>query len=303
MFHFSLLTVLVLAALTSLAHAGDAVPAPTDPPPPAAERSRSDYRLYGIGRQRLLLGPEGQRIVFDPVGVSLAANDRFVDATGRWQLEGARGEYVLTDPQGRRARPSIGRAGTAEHCPVDCDTANHPPGATFAAREGIPGARYLDLRPASCASYFTEFAPLARGARIEAALTRQGGMAGMTATVRSFPLIDWLDDEQLIVLHSRDLASESLDATRHPTALFDVLLSDGRSIERDIAQRLARDGHILVRDGVAETRVDALPPRRIVLTLLVRHGMATEQQRTQIRLAREQLRLRHDIELQVIEIP
>lgn len=302
------------ALLACAAHAAPPALQPAMTPGAARDPSAPVFHLYGSGEQRLAIGEDGHRLLFSPTGEN-GRQTLFVDSSGTWQLRGGSGEYLITDPAGRVIRPAVAplavttrpagaqSAVEGHDCPADCDPSRNPPSEGYLSEEGIVGARRLDLRPASCRSYFTDFAPLERGSGIEAALIRQRSMPGMTATVRTFPLVDWFDDDRLTVLHSRDLASESLDASSRPDALLELLLADGRAIERNITDRLAREGRIVVHDGAVETRLEERPGRRTVLVLLVRHGIASASQQEQILRARAQLRERYDIDLQVIEIP
>jgi len=265
--------------------------------------------LYTDGARRLLLLDDGRRILFEPVAGG--ASDRFVDATGDWQLHGTLGRYRVSEAGGHRAqfvasgrqRASVSatrdRQRDSHDCPLDCDNTD----SGFTDEPGMPGATRLDLRPASCRSYFTDYPPIDRGSHIEAAMTRHAVLAGAVPTVRSFPLVDWIGETELIVLHSRDLASRYLDGSRDPDALYDRLLADGEAIQRDIVDRLAVEGGILVRESGAETHLAADPPRQPVLAMVVRDGLVSPSQLAQIRRAEAELARRHGIELRVIEIP
>jgi len=291
-----------------------------DPAPPNAgdlpRREVAGWRidgLYNDGARRLLLLDDGRRILFEPVAGDVP--DRFVDATGHWLLHGTLGRYRVSEAGGRQAQfvasvrqrvgaPAMpGRQRHPHDCPLDCDSTADDAGPGFTDGPGIPGATRLDVRPASCRSYFVDYPPIDRGTHIEAALTRHPAFASAVPTVRSFPLVDWISDTELIVLHSRDLASRYLDASRDPDALYDRLLADGEAIQRDIVDGLAIDGGILVRESGAQTHLAPDPPRQPVLAMVVRDGLVSPSQLAQIRRAEADLARRHGIELRVIEIP
>ena len=305
--HYTIAAALLLSLHLSPASATDTAIEDGRSTGPAGELPR----LYNRGEDRLIVMADGRHLSFRPIGArDSSVATRFATAGNDWLLSGARGRYRLTHPDGRMELldytgrdGALAPGGSVLQCPVDCDTTSSAAGPAFVGSAGIPGARRVDIRPASCRSYFSDYPPIERGTRIQAALTRQGAMPGLSPTVRSFPHVDWVGDTELIVLHSRDLASSSLDAARRPDALYDRLLADARAVQRGLVDPLERHGTLAVRDGDSETRIDARPARRIVLTLLVRHGLASADQMRQIAAARRDIARLHGFELRVIEIP
>ena len=180
-----------------------------------------------------------------------------------------------------------------------CDTASNPPPPSFTT-SGVPGATRVDARPASCESYFVEHVGTERGTEIEAGLVGLPHYAGYDATVRSFPVVDFVGRE-LRVVRSRDLSLPSYDAV--PDGLFDRLLRDGDDIVRGLLEPLARDGLVAASESGRTTVVLHRPERAVVLELVVRHGIASADQKGQIRRAAAELLARHGIRLRVVEIP
>ena len=230
------------------------------------------------------------------------------DATGRvtriefpdgalWQSGGASADLAAPLP-----------ATDPAQCPVDdtCDAGASPPGDAFAAGPHVRGATTRDLRPGSCRSYFVDYYGTSRGTRIEGAFEADLGTDARVPTAEDFPVVDFVSSTELVTVRSRDLSSPTYTNPSRP-ALFDQLLRDGRDVERLLLEPLRERGHVVVTARPEEigtvTRIDAHPPRRPVLELVVRHGKATPDQIDQIQRARTELATRHGIELRVIEIP
>ena len=181
-----------------------------------------------------------------------------------------------------------------------CDSATSPPPARFLNGPGVPGALRLDARPASCRSYFSDFVGTARGAAIEIGLGDILHYGGYTATVRSFPIADFIGEE-LRVVRSRDLSLPTYDARED--GLLERLLRDGEEIEQRLLDPLERAGRLELRELGRTTTLLHDPDRPVVLELIVRHGLASPDQIRQVARARALLAERHGIVLRVIEIP
>lgn len=199
------------------------------------------------------------------------------------------------------------RTHRSARCPADerCDSDASPVPAAFARGPTIPGASTLDVRPSHCGSHFAEPGAVIRGDAIERGLEGVGPHARQSPTSRSFPVVDFVGPDELVVVRSRDLASPSYaDAGRD--ALHERLMRDGREVEALLIAPLASDGAVAVtaeRGDTGVARVQALPGRTVVLELVVRHGIASPAQILQIERARIELARRHRITLRVVEIP
>lgn len=188
--------------------------------------------------------------------------------------------------------------GPVESCPSACEPESAP--SDFLAGPSIAGAITIDIRPSNCSSFFTEFVDIDRGALIETALADTEHYALTEATVRSFPIVDFIGQGEARVVRSRDLASDSYTSDG---AFYDRLMRDGRDVADGLLAPLANDGFIERQEEGRVTRLDADPPIKVVLEIVVQHGMASQSQIEQMRLAATDLAQQWDIELRIIEIP
>jgi hypothetical protein len=185
-------------------------------------------------------------------------------------------------------------------CPDQCDTNNHPAPDDFESGPSIDEALTIDVRPESCQSYFREYIGIERGSRIEEALAHAHHYAGAVATVRSFPIVDFISDGEARVVRSRDLASQTYTASG---ALYERLMRDGRDIESGLIMPLREDGAIERTELGATTRLEAASAVTIVLEVVVQHGMTTSIQLDELRRAASDLASTWGIVLRIIEIP
>lgn len=186
--------------------------------------------------------------------------------------------------------------------PDVCDTRKNPlPGFEPQVRDST--IHYLDIRPVSCQSYFIDYFGAERGARIETAIASVPRYAGMEQTVRSFPVIDFINDQELIALQSRDLASPTFNDPARPNALLYQLLRDGKNMQQRILEELRDKGSIVVEETGQTTTLQNDPQHRLSLHLIVRHQIASPAQWAQIQQAREELERLYGIGLEVIVIP
>ncbi|NND89213.1 MAG: hypothetical protein HKN42_00015 [Granulosicoccus sp.] len=186
--------------------------------------------------------------------------------------------------------------------PESCDTARHPANGFDRVQTG-PGVFLLDARPASCQSYFVEYYGTERGTRIEAGIALLPPYSSMTATIRSFPIIDFIDGSELVVVRSRDLASSSFNDPASPQALYQRLLRDARQVHSGFLEPLATDGFVSASELGRVTRITHAAGQSVSLHLLIRHGMASTGHWQQIVQARTELAERYGIRLQVVIIP
>jgi hypothetical protein len=189
----------------------------------------------------------------------------------------------------------------ADDEPEYCDRDRHPV-AGFPPVEHRPWVSAVDARPASCGSYFVDYYGTERGAQIEAGLSRLPPYSGMLATSRSYPVIDFIDAEELVVIRSRDLASASLNDPQEPEALFDSLMQDARLITTRFIGPLRNSGVLSVTEGGRTTQIMD-EGQQIVMHLLVRQHMASPAHWAQIEAARLRLSRDYGFRLQVVMIP
>jgi hypothetical protein len=126
----------------------------------------------------------------------------------------------------------------------------------------------------------------------------------MQTTVRSFPIIDFVNNNEWIVVRSRDLASPSFNDEETPNALFYRLMRDGREIQDRFLIPLEDEGFVTAQEqGVTTTLEAGVEPHNVILQLVIRHQIASPSHWQQIARARELLTQRYDIRLEIVIIP
>lgn len=184
-----------------------------------------------------------------------------------------------------------------------CDVQNNPI-ADFESTHTRDGTVRLDARPHSCESYFIEYFGTERGAEIERGLANHSPYDSLLPTVRSYPIVDFIDDNRLLVVRSRDLANPSFNDVANPNALLYRLMRDGREIQTRFLTPLNEQGQVsATEDGRTTTISLGSEPPNIVLQLIVRDQIASPTHWAQITQARDQLFTKYGIALEVIIIP
>jgi hypothetical protein len=184
-----------------------------------------------------------------------------------------------------------------------CDTDQHPL-AGFNSQLSQSGVSTIDARPASCESYFIEYFGTTRGSEIEQALTALPPYQHMQTTVRSFPIVDFVNTNEWIVIRSRDLANPSFNDEETPNALLYRLMRDGQEIQDRFLTPMEENGFVTAEEqGVTTTLETGIEPQQLVLQLVIRHQIASPSHWQQIARARELLTQRYDIRLEVVIIP
>lgn len=162
---------------------------------------------------------------------------------------------------------------------------------------------HLDARPASCTSYFIEFYGTERGEQIETGLFLHEPYNQMTPTVRSYPIVDFINGSEMVVVNSRDLGNTTFNDPDNPDALLDQLLRDGKAIKQKFEQQLQANGQLSVTEQGNTTTIQAQDVGSITLQVIIRDGMANDSHWQQLAQARDELLARCGIELQIVVIP
>ena len=210
----------------------------------------------------------------------------------------------LPNPDSEVIDPPTNSPGTEESTEEEsqCDSETH--GAHSFSTPGYAGElTLLDARPASCESYFVEYYGTQRGSEIETGLHQHSPYQSMTATLRTFPVIDFYDDNALYVVHSRDLGNRTFNSTTRPNALLDQLLKDGEQIQTRFIDVVLQDGSVTASELGNSTTISDDQLRPVTLQLVIRDGMASASHWQQIVEAREILGARYGITLEVVLIP
>ena len=184
-----------------------------------------------------------------------------------------------------------------------CDhTVNPAPEST--QTPSFTGALAIDLRPASCNSYFVEYFGTMRGQEIEYGLDTHVRYQHYVPTVRSFPIVDLIGEHELLTVRSRDLTSASYDPAVFPDGLYRRLLADAVDIQDKFITPLQTHGTLETIELGESTHINSdILDRPMVLEIIVRHGFASPEQIAQINRARTDIEQMYGIELRVIEIP
>lgn len=224
------------------------------------------------------------------------------DSLSKIQLPDRRAVHTNSDPCDSLPQSTTDPLPGDSTPPERCDTQENPvPG--FDAINTRPGVLTLDARPASCQSYFIEFYGTVRGEEIEAGLEDHPPYSAMVPTSRTFPVIDFINGNELIVVRSRDVASPSFNNPDSPDALYDRLMRDGRQIQRRALDRLESEGVLSGSANGRTTLITHSEQQSVTLHVLIRQGMASAAHWQQIENARAALALRYGIQLQVVIIP
>ena len=220
------------------------------------------------------------------------------------------GDIQLTTPDGETLRyPARFCPDVAKEEPEACDTQANPlPSNTVVdidvlRRHTQTGIAYLDARPASCNSYFSDYFGTERGSRIESAIKALAPYDSLTPTVRSFPIVDFIDGSRLIVLRSRDLTNPSFNDPTNPRALINRLLRDGKEVQTRFLEPLNSHKLLSHTELGATTTIVRKPDQTVVLQLLIQQHMASASHWQQIERARVQLLARYGVQLEVVLIP
>lgn len=184
-----------------------------------------------------------------------------------------------------------------------CDLASTDPHTFQPVEQTSVQVNAIDARPESCQSYFVAYYGTLRGFEIEAGLAGHPPYSTMLSTIRTYPVIDFIDGENLYVVHSRDLGSQSYDPALHPDALLNSLLTDGEEIQQNFLDPINEHGHISAHELGQSTTIFADEVGSITLQLVIRDGIASPDHWRQIELARAELLRRYGIVLEVVIIP
>ena len=220
------------------------------------------------------------------------------------------GVVQLTTPDGETLRyPARYCANVAEEETEACDTQANPLPSNSVVnidalkRHTQTSIAHLDARPASCQSYFSDYFGTERGSQIESAIKALAPYDSLTPTVRSFPIVDFVDGSRLVVLRSRDLTSSSFNDPTNPSALINRLLRDGKEIQTRFVEPLNTHQLLSHTELGNTTTIVKKPDQTVVLQLLIQQHMASASHWQQIERARVQLLARYGIQLEVVLIP
>jgi len=181
-----------------------------------------------------------------------------------------------------------------------CDPTTTAPPEDFFSRTGVPGALRLDARPGSCRSYFADFGSIERGRQIERGLIQHTPYSGYQSTNRIFPIVDFLNEDEAIVVLSRDLTSASY---QQPESVYRLIIRAAQTIDNRFAQPLQANGFISATELGMTTRIDQSQVNSMTMQIIVQYGTASAQQVDEIQRAIDTVKERYGIGVRIIEIP
>jgi len=194
---------------------------------------------------------------------------------------------------------SISQSAVEDHC-----TSRAESNFEFSPDASNPNTVAVDIRPTSCQSYFTDYYGTERGYEIEQAIELHPLFQNLQSTVRSYPIVDFIGDERLVVLRSRDLASPSFNNPAVPNALLHRLMRDGKDIQDNFLTPMNQHGQVTATEnGISTTIYSRQVDNNVVLNIVIRDGIASPAHWQQIATAREQLLEKYGVTLEVVIIP
>lgn len=241
-----------------------------------------------------LIQPNGEAIHFDyDQHYRLASSS----ATG------VRHNYTYTSaPPVVICLPSYSQADTEADDGLCSDTEVKPSDAyEFAASDAVYSK--IDLRPSSCKSYFVEYNSIERGVKIESGLFMHSLYSHLTPTVRSFPVVDFIDGREVIAVYSKDLNSKSYSSLTNPDGLFKSIMLDADKADTLFLSKLNSEGMVTAKEKGQTTTIYKDQVDGFRMELIIQAGMATPDHLIQIEKARQALWQDYNIRLQVIQIP
>ena len=82
----------------------------------------------------------------------------------------------------------------------------------------------LDVRPADCQSFFEDYLHTRRGLRIEDALQHIEFYKPYESTVTTFPIVDFISNDHIRVVKTRDLSAAVFNSPGNTDTLYDLSL-------------------------------------------------------------------------------
>jgi len=202
---------------------------------------------------------------------------------------------MLCLPNEINAQPSISKQ--------NCDNTTTPPPSTFTLSPQIANSIKIDLRPQSCRSYFTDYNGIKRGVELEGGMLSHPRYITLISTVRSFPIVDFIDGNVAIAVHSKDLNSKTYSSPNYPNGLYKSIVVDGKNAHEKFLEPLQEKGTVSATEKGNTTTINNNEIDSLTMELMIRAGVATPDQINQINRARLELLKRWKIKLVVVEIP
>ncbi len=184
-----------------------------------------------------------------------------------------------------------------------CDAKNNPPPHSFQLSQPSRHALKIDLRPQSCRSYFVDYNGIDRGVKLEAGMLRHSRYSNLLPTVRSFPVVDFIDGREAVAVYTKDLTSKTYNPISHPDGLYKSILQDAHNIDDKFLSKLQTLGSVSAKEKGETTTIRQSQVDTLRMEIMIQAGVATPTQLAQIERARLSLMARWNIKLLVVHIP
>ncbi|MEE9334689.1 MAG: hypothetical protein V3U65_11435 [Granulosicoccaceae bacterium] len=184
-----------------------------------------------------------------------------------------------------------------------CDASKVPPSSSFQLSQLDPHSTKIDLRPKSCRSYFVDYNGIDRGIKLEAGMLRHSRYNKLISTIRSFPVVDFIDGREAVAVSTKDLTSKTYNPIVNPVGLYTSIIQDAQKVNDKFLSKLQTLGSVSatekgVTTTIASTQIDSLR-----MELMIQAGVATPTQLEQIERARLILLTKWNIKLITVIIP
>ncbi len=184
-----------------------------------------------------------------------------------------------------------------------CNVSDNPPPSSFQLSQPARYSVKIDLRPQSCRSYFVDYNGIDRGVKLEAGMQTHARYTNLVSTVRSFPVVDFIDGREAVAVYTKDLTSKAYNPISQPDGLYQSIIQDAQKADDKFLNKLKTQGFVSAKDKgitttISNTQVDALR-----MEVMIQAGVATPSQLAQIEQARLTLLATSNIKLVTVLIP
>ena len=184
-----------------------------------------------------------------------------------------------------------------------CDVNQNPPPSSYQLSQLNPNSIKIDLRPQSCRSYFVDYNGIDRGVKLEAGMLTHVRYNNLIATVRSFPVVDFIDGREAIAVYTKDLTSKTYNAFNHPNGLYQSIIQDAQKVDDKFLSKLQTAGSVSAKEKGITTTITSSQVDTLRMEVMIQAGAATPLQLAQIERARVTLLSQWNIKLVTVIIP
>ena len=184
-----------------------------------------------------------------------------------------------------------------------CNVSDNPPPSSFQLSQPIPHSVKIDLRPQSCRSYFVDYNGIDRGVKLEAGMLTHARYTNLVSTVRSFPVVDFIDGREAVAVYTKDLTSKTYNPISQPDGLYQSIVQDAQKADDKFLNRLKTQGFVSAKEKGITTTITNIQIDALRMEVMIQAGVATSAQLAQIEQARLTLLATSNIKLVTVFIP